>query len=194
MVALIEQRGQQDDGLQRLAAGLRHGDESSGGRNVAGLEHGLDSQRTRLGQVGPQRFARLLGDEKGQNRSALGAAGVFLETEQRVEDRIPAAPGHEFALPRGKGRQRLRQPRGARVAYRLRRDKHERVRPRFFRFDQLEAKLRQGGRAQSGLPQQRRADRLQVDRQRPRPRQHHHPTEAQRQSGRHIRGGALGCG
>ena len=167
MLALIEEGGEQDDGVERLAAGSEGGDESAGGVDLAGAEDGLDAERARVGEVVAKGFAGLAGDEKGEDGGAGGAAFVFAELKEWIEKRVPAAPGDHLGLLRGKlrdggletGRARILEGNGGGV--------DERGGADFLGLDEVASELRDGRRAGAGGVEEGERDGGDADRECP---------------------------
>ena len=183
MAALIGERREQDQRVERLPAraGRRH--EPAGGRQFAGGEERTHARRTGLRQILAQRAAGFLRDKKREHRRAGAMAGVGAEVEQRIEKRIPAAPRDERRLVDRELLQRPVEGGRARIVRRPRRGQHQRGRADFFRIDEIAPVGTERGRAGARGAQQRRTHGFQIGRQQPRHHGDSHTQHHQRRSG-----------
>ncbi len=153
MFTLIKQRGEQDDRVERLAAGLDGRHEPPGRRNIVRAEKSLHAKRARIGKIGAQRLTGLARNEKCHHRRALGVPCIVMQFEQRIEEGIPTTPRDHVGLLGGEVLQSLFQlPRTGILNY-TRGVENERGRPDLLGIDELPAESGERWRAHTRLAQ-----------------------------------------
>jgi hypothetical protein len=194
-LTLIEERREQDERIERLAARLRRRREPPRAVQLAQPQQRLHAKRTRVGEVAAQLLARFFGNEKRQHRRARPLARVDAQVEERIDERIPAAPRGDAGLPRRRHLDRGRKRRGARVVGRAGGGEHERRGTNLLEVHEIAAVGAKRGRASRGHAQQRRVDRFQVRREKPRRAHQREPRQQQLPAGdRRVRRMSRGDG
>ena len=175
MFALVEKRGEQDDGVERLAAGAQGGDEAAGLVDFAGAEDGLDAEGAGVGEVVAKGFAGLAGDEKGEDGGAGGVAFVLAELEEWIEKPVPAAPRDHLGLLRGELGDGGLKAVGAGILEGNGGGVDERGGADLFGDDELASELRDGRGAGAGGLKEWECDGGDADRERPGKQQKRQP-------------------
>ena len=192
VLALVEEARQEDERVQRLASRpvCRH--KPARRRDLARLEDRLHAQRPGIRKVRPDRVSRILGDEERKHRGARPVRRALPQVEQRVERWIPAAPGDERGLPRGKRAQGPVEGGGLRIVHGLCDVEQELRGPDLFRVDQVPAKGCHRRRPRACRAQEPLADRFEADGQEPRHDRDHRAGEHKRGRGRRCFAGLWG--